>query len=138
MGKERSLDHSIEWIAGRYVPWIRGWFRNMRSTPEIYHFTKFEELKEDTTGAFKKVLDFYKIELSDEKIEKIIKESEGRRNMKKNIEMAKVLPRGYTSNFRSGKVGGWKEELSNAHIKKCKTLLGDALIEFGYEKDLNW
>ena len=106
--------------------------------PEGYHFVKFEEMKKDTEWEFRKVLHFYGIKLSNEKIDEIIEAARGRGDIKKNMTATKVLPWGYSSNFRSGKVGGWREELSQAHIKKCKDLLGAKLIELGYEKDLNW
>ena len=51
---------------------------------------------------------------------------------------AKILPWGISSNFRSGKIGNWKNELTETQINRCKTLMGDTLIKLGYEKDLNW
>ena len=138
MGKENAMSHSIEITGSYYVRWIRGWQEIAKQDPERYHFTKFEDLKKDTEGAFKKVLHFYGIELSDKKIKEIVEASKGKGNMKKNIAESRILPWGYSSNFRSGKIGNWKNELTDAQIKKCKDLLGSTLIEFGYEKDLNW
>ena len=43
-----------------------------------------------------------------------------------------------SSNFRSGKIGGWKEEFSKENISKAKKLLGNVLIELGYEDNLDW
>jgi len=99
---------------------------------------RFEELKKDTKVEFDRILDFYGINLSSGRVDKIVEKASGKGTMVKNVEAAKILPRGFSSNFRSGKVAGWKEELSASHIKTCKELMGDALIELGYEKDLNW
>lgn len=138
LGQEKAMEHSIEVVASDYIPWIRGWYEIASKNPEQYHFVKFENLKKDTKGEFQKVLNFYGINLPDKKIEEIVEAAKGRGNMKKNMAAAKILPWGYSSNFRSGKIGNWGDELSDAHIKKCKDLLGSALIELGYEKDLNW
>lgn len=133
-----TMDYSIEYVANVFVPWIRGWIAVARENPQQFHFTKFEELKTDTKAAFKKVLHFYGIELSDKKVGRIVEAARGKKNVKVNMEAAKVLPWGYSSNFRSGKMGQWKDELSKDQIEKCRILLGPALIELGYEKDLNW
>ena len=45
---------------------------------------------------------------------------------------------GDTNTFRKGKIGGWKNCFSNAHKDLIKQRLGEELIYFGYEKDLNW
>jgi len=138
LGKENALNHSIEIVAGEMVPWIREWFEASKRNPERFHFTKFEDLKKDTNEALQGVLDFYDIKLPKEKVEDIIEAAKGRGDMKSNMDAARILPWGYSSTFRSGVVGGWRDELSRGQIKKCKELLGGALIELGYEKDLNW
>ena len=51
---------------------------------------------------------------------------------------AKFLPAAFSSNFRSGKIGGWKEEFSKDNIAKFKELAGESLIKLKYEKDINW
>jgi hypothetical protein len=138
LGKEEAIDNSIEHVAKVYAPWIFGWNEIAKNNPEKYHFTKFEDLKNDTKEEFKKVLQFYDITLSDNKIDSIIELSKGNKSMKKNINAAKVLPGGLGSNFRSGKIGGWRDEMTNIQIEKCKDLLGPSLIKLGYEKDMNW
>ena len=136
--KEIAIDHSIEVVSSHYVPWIKGWLEVARNDPERYLFVKFEDLKTNTFGIVKQVLDFYCIKLSDNKINKIINESKGKGTIKENMLKARILPWGYSSNFRSGKINGWKKELSMKHIKKCKDLFGPDLIKLGYEKNLNW
>lgn len=138
MGKEKAIDHNIEHVACVSVPWLREWHECAKKNPKQYYFTKFENLKKDTKGEFQKVLNFYGINLPDKKVDEIIEAAKGRGSVKKNMAAAKILPWGYTSNFRSGKIGNWKNELSDSQIEKCKRLLGPALIEFGYEKDLDW
>jgi hypothetical protein len=138
IGKEKALLNSIDVVAKECVPWIEGWHKLAREETGRYHFTKFEDLKNDTKGEFQRVLKFYGIELSEKKVEEIVDAAKGRGAMNKNIDESRILPWGHASNFRSGKVGGWKNEFSEAHIRKCKGLLGGSLIELAYEKDLNW
>lgn len=45
---------------------------------------------------------------------------------------------GGTRTFSEGKRGRWQKEFDNEHRSVCKDLVGDLLIELGYEQDLNW
>ncbi|MGH8931333.1 MAG: sulfotransferase domain-containing protein [Egibacteraceae bacterium] len=45
---------------------------------------------------------------------------------------------GGTHTFRKGQIGGWREEFTEAHATAVKALLGDLLIELGYEESLDW
>ncbi len=40
--------------------------------------------------------------------------------------------------FRSGKIGGWKEQFSPQNIQLFKEIAGDLLIRLGYEQDNDW
>jgi hypothetical protein len=40
--------------------------------------------------------------------------------------------------YRKGMSGDWKNYFSNAHINSTKKLIGNALIELGYEKNNFW
>lgn len=138
MDKETAMNYLIEDSAEYSVPWVRGWFQLAKEDPDRYHFTRFEDMKADTKQAFRGVLDFYQIKLPENKIDRIIDLSRGKGTMEKNLKAGIILPSGLTTNFRSGKIGSWKEEFTKSNIKKCKEFLGNALIEFNYEKDLNW
>ena len=45
---------------------------------------------------------------------------------------------GTGSTFRTGTTGNWKKYFSEEDKTLFKQLLGDVLIELGYEKDYNW
>lgn len=45
---------------------------------------------------------------------------------------------GGTRTFRQGLSGRWKEEFDQEHRQACKALIGDFLVDFGYENDLDW
>ena len=138
MGKEKAIDHSIEVVASGLIPWINGWLERAREYPERYHFTKFEDLKKDTHGEYRKILSFYGIDFPDDKIKGIVDAAKGKGNNHKNLITSRLVPWGYSSNFRSGTSGHWRMEMTPAQIDKSKELLGSALIELEYEKDLDW
>jgi len=48
----------------------------------------------------------------------------------------KLFGSGFT--FRKGQIGAWKTHFNNQHIKKCKEVAGNLLIDLGYEENLNW
>ena len=72
------------------------------------------------------------------KIDAIIKDSKGTGEVKENFNKAVIQPWALASNFRSGKIGGWKDEFTEENIKYCEKILGKDLIRHGYEKDNNW
>jgi hypothetical protein len=43
-----------------------------------------------------------------------------------------------SSHVRKGVIGDWRNHFREHHNRRYKELAGDALIELGYEKDLNW
>ena len=138
LGKEESINHSIEVVAEDYVPWIKGWLEYEKTNPGDCLFIKFEDLRKKTKEEFLKVLSFYGISLQETKIDKIIEKSRGKGTVKTNFKAAKFLPFGLASNFRKGKIGGWKSEMNEVQIRKCKDMFGLTLMELGYEKDLLW
>lgn len=40
--------------------------------------------------------------------------------------------------FRRGMVGGWREEFGPEHIEAAREVVGDLLVELGYERDHDW
>jgi hypothetical protein len=44
----------------------------------------------------------------------------------------------FSSTFRCGQIGLWKECFTEEHIKICKKNMGMELIQLGYEKDYDW
>lgn len=138
MGKEKAINHSIEVVAGLYVPWVLGWLEYKDRYPGQIHIETFEDLKKDTKSTFKRVLDFFEIELPDQKIDEIIEAAKGKGDVKKNFYATILTPPAYASNFRSGKSGSWREKMTDEQKEKCKKMFGQTLIKLGYEKDLNW
>lgn len=45
---------------------------------------------------------------------------------------------GGTVTFRKGMIGDWKEHFTEEHKQACKKLIGQLLIDLGYEHDEDW
>ena len=85
-----------------------------------------------------KMLEFYEINLPQEKISEIIEKTKGKGAMVQNMYEAALLPWALSTNFRSGEIGGWKNEFTENNKKNFKNLIGNFLIELGYEKNNDW
>jgi hypothetical protein len=55
-------------------------------------------------------------------------------------EIGSVADRAFgdTTTFRKGIIGSWREHFTEEHKRACKELVGQILIDLGYEKDLDW
>lgn len=45
---------------------------------------------------------------------------------------------GDTATFHKGMIGTWRRYFTDEHKRACKELVGQILIDLGYEKDLDW
>lgn len=138
MDKSAALNHSIKIVSNEYVKWIEGWLNVFLKDKNFILFIKFEDLINNPQQEFKRLLNFYKINLNESLIEDICNKTQGKKNMIINMNDARILPWAISSNFRSGKIGYWKDEFNDDNLKNAKKLLGQSLIKLGYEKDLNW
>ena len=138
MSKSDAINHSICIVEKYYIDWINGWINISKKNKDLVLFIKFENLVVNPKCEFIKILKFYKIYLNEVHIDHIIKSCEGKKNMSQNLSESKILPWALSSNFRSGKIGYWKNEFSNENLALAKKKLGKALINLKYENDLNW
>lgn len=138
MTKEDAINHCIDVVGKNYPKWIYGWFKVSQSNIGFVHFCRFEDLISDPKSEFIKMINFYNIKLDEKKIDQIVKETEGKKDMVTNVNEALILPWAHSSNFRLGKIGSWKDEFSLSNIENFKKIAGSDLINLNYEKDLNW
>jgi len=138
MTKEEAMNESIEIIAADYVTWIDGWYDISIKRKDFIYFCKFENLRSDPQNEFMNILQFYEIELSTDKLYRINEKSKGGKNMIYNVNKAPFLPWAFSSNFRSGIVGDWKNHFTEGNKCYFKEMVGDDLIRYGYEKNDNW
>jgi hypothetical protein len=102
---------------------------------------RYEDLLLDTCDQFQNVIEYLGLKLSDTLLHDIVKRNRfsrlaaGRRFWKTSVRQGPSNPR---SHFRKGVVGDWQNYFKPEHVAKFKELLGDMLVELGYEKDLDW
>lgn len=138
MTKEDAINHCIDVVGKNYPKWIYGWIQISKENEGFVHFCKFEDLVKNPKSEFIKMLNFYNIKLDSKKIDLIVKDTEGKKDMETNVKEALILPWAFSSNFRSGKIGSWKDEFSESNKDNFKKIAGEDLIKLNYEKNLNW
>jgi hypothetical protein len=144
--KTMSLDESImACIEGRQdLP-------SMRAMTEIslswlndkskVMFVRYEDLLQNPVEQFRCVLQHLQIKVSDSLIKKIVERNQfsrltvGRKFWQSGRSHGSSDPH---SHFRKGISGDWKNHFKPEHIERFKELMGDKLIELGYEQDFNW
>lgn len=135
MTKEEKMDHSISMVIRDYIPWLEGWNDIAKKRKDFVYFCKFEDLRQNPKGEFIKMLSFYDIELSSGKIDEIIESTKGKGNMVDNLKGMASLPGGLSSNYRSGKIGGWKVEFTERNKNYFKSLIEKSSIKLDWGED---
>ena len=138
MKKSDAINDSIDVVSKDYIKWIEGWFEKANSEKNFVLLIKFEDLIINPKNEFKKILNFYEIDLNEKLIDQICKNTEGKKDMITNLNESRILPWALSSNFRSGKIGNWKSEFTEENLINAKKLLGESLIKLKYEENLNW
>ena len=138
MKKSDAINHSIEVVSKDFTKWISGWLEIKKEDNNYVLLIKFEDLIMNSEVEFCKILKFYEINLDKKLIQKIVKNTKGKKNMITNLNDSRILPWAISSNFRSGKIGNWKNEFNAENKLNAKKLLGDSLIKLGYENNLDW
>ena len=114
--KSDAINDSIEVVSKDYINWINGWFDIANSENNFVLFIKFEDLIINPKNEFKKILNFYEINLNEKFIEQICKNTEGKKDMVTNLNESRILPWALSSNFRSAKIGNWKSEFTEENL----------------------
>jgi len=136
--KEEAINHCIDVVADDYVDWIEGWVAVSQQRDGFVHFCRFEKLLDNPLYEFNCILKFYKITLNTNLISNIVSATLGKGDMVDNINKGTLQSWAFSSNFRSGKVGGWEADFNAANKDYFKTRLGQALISLGYETNMDW
>jgi hypothetical protein len=102
---------------------------------------RYEDMLQDNFAQFQNVLAFLDIQLPNALLNDIVQRNRfarlavGRRFWKTK----RGSDSGNTdSHFRKGMAGDWHNYFKPEHVAKFKELLGDRLIDLGYERDLHW
>lgn len=95
---------------------------------------KYEETLNDEEETFRRLFSHYGFNAEAIEDGLRIADEISFKNYKKKIEKNKKQK----SHLRSGKTGEWRDLFDESHKEHCKALMGDALIQLGYESDKDW
>ena len=138
MKKSDAINDSLNAVSEHMVGWINGWKKKANKDKDFVLLIKFAYLIKNPKDELIKILDFYEIKLNEKLISHICRDTEGKKDMVSNMNESELLPWALSSNFRSGKIGGWRNEFTEENVINAKRLLGKSLIELKYEDSLNW
>jgi len=131
-----SLEDGLQEFSNRllpeYVEWIRSWHENR--DPKMSLEIKYEQLLADPVGEFRKIAIFWGLDSSTKTIDRIIAEN----NFKKLSGGRERGQHDVSNFFRKGISGDWKNHFTSEIKDQYKPIIGDFLIEFGYELDYSW
>lgn len=133
---DRSIEEGLRIFAERtlvaYAEWVRSWHRNL--DPTLGLMLRYEDLLADTAGNMTEVAGHFGLDGSPDRIEEIVRAHDFRR-------LSAGRDRGQErsgSFFRKGVAGDWRNHFTPELSEQVKGMIGDFLIEFGYETDRSW
>lgn len=132
MGIEDGLMHFARTLLPEFKKWIYSWQKNIDT--ELGMMVRYEDLKSDTYGVFKRIVEHYELPGDKKTLKNIIEKysfenlSDGRQRGEENT----------SSFFRKGISGDWQNHFTPDLKRIFKEQVGDFLIEFEYENDYVW
>lgn len=114
-----------------YVAWVRSWHENR--DPERSLEIRYERMVEDPLGTLVRVARLFELGADDAELTRIVEEHSFRR-----LSGGREAGQASRSFFRRGVAGDWRNHFTPALVSLYKAVIGDFLVEFGYEPDLEW
>lgn len=115
-----------------YAQWVQSWHEN--HDPDVSVILRYEDLLADDKGALRSIAKLFELDDSEETITRItdansFKSMSGGRSTGESNENAFA---------RKGIAGDWVNHFDDECRKVYKELIGQFLIDFGYEQSLDW
>jgi len=129
---EEGLKRFADTLLGEYAEWVGSWGMNLN--PERGLMVKYEMLVKEPYSVMSQIAEHFELDNSSETIKCIvddnsfIKLSRGRNQGESNPD----------SFFRKGIAGDWKNHFTPEINKLYKEKIGQFLIKFEYEQNLDW
>jgi len=114
---------------------IQSWLESRLTRTGDLLVLRFEDLKQDMGSAVERMLDFFGVRVEPEVIRGAIANNtiERMRDKEKQSATLHQAKSGEDGRFiRKGAVGGWRERLSDDHLRLIDTYAGDAFRRMGY------
>lgn len=129
---EEGLRHFGQTLLPEFVDWIRSWYANRDSERSL--IVRYEDLLADTVATFREVARLFELPDDPDTVESIVEAHRfenlsGGRDRGENAD---------DSFFRKGVSGDWKNHFTPQLKTQFKEVAGQALIDFGYETDMDW
>ena len=144
MDNDSALMACIEGDPAGRLPGIREMTRLTKSwqSPDTGAvLLRYEDLVDDTFGQMQRVLDHFEIRIPQALLKNII----ARKRFERMTVGRNIFKPGRrkgqsdaSSHFRKGIKGDWRNHFNPEHIRRTKELVGETLIEWGYERGMDW
>jgi len=126
---EISKEKRLEFLKQRAKIWNR-LMKILMKTYDLHPkdhriLIRYEDLRNQTFSELKKIYEFLDINVSEEVLEKLIK--------KYNFENIPETEKGSGKFKRSATPGKWKESFDDEEKKVIENIIGDTLLELGYQ-----
>jgi hypothetical protein len=129
---EKGLHHFGKTLLPEFVEWIRSWHKNRDSENSLV--VRYEDLLDDTTENLYKVTRLFDLPDDRDMIQSIVEAHQF-----KNVSGGRIRGEDEDGSFfRKGISGDWKNHFTPELKRLYKEKAGQALIDFGYETDLDW
>lgn len=135
-----STNHHIGSDAGRVPLYVGTWSSHVAgwlSPSELPRLLlRYEDISRDATRAFRQVVQFLKLELDEDRLQRAIERAtfNSLKSMEYSEGFAEKSPNSETF-FRSGRIGGWQSKLSKKQVSEIIKLHGPVMKKLGYLKD---
>jgi hypothetical protein len=129
---EEGLCHFGQTLLPEFVDWIRSWHANR--DPERSLVVRYEDLLADTAATFHNVVRLFDLPDHPGTIQSIV-ETHRFENLSGGRDRGEDADDSF---FRKGVSGDWKNHFTPELRTLYKENAGQALLDFGYESDLNW
>lgn len=120
-----------------YLSWS-GHIDSWIESPLRVHLMRYEDMMEDSYGMFKEMLKFMNIEIDENRLEKAVRFSSFDLLQKQEEERG-FVERYHKSQtfFRKGKIGSYREELTQEQIETITEYHRETMIKYGYLDENN-
>lgn len=117
---------------GAYEQWVRSWYQNRDESLSL--MIRYEDLLADDQAVFTQITKLFELDHSPETIERITKA-----NSFKTMSSGRASGNSNEKAFvRKGVAGDWANYFDDELRTLYKEIIGQFLIDFGYEESLDW
>lgn len=120
-----------------FLSWS-GHVKSWMESPLRVHLMRYEDMKSDPNGSFREMLKFMGFEIDEDRLEKAVRFSSFDTLKQQEKEKGfKEKPSKAASFFRKGKIGSYREELTQEQIDIIVEYHRETMIKYGYLDEHN-